>query len=274
MRNATQAGIFGALLFLAGLAVWIRDLRWLAMMSDTLPLALGIPLIAMVGGPWTLASVPSRLRPLWLVVALGGWGIGWMTESMTLLATGWAGLFWCWMRRHFVCEPRSARLILIAWMSFPWLVLDWPGVGWWFRLSAAKLVAAAFSLLALPVRQVGTSLEILGMPVEIQAACAGWNLLQLCVLTGLAGGIMELEDRRRFSVFLFLLPFIAWMANAARILMLSVIGLTWDSGVAGGEAHAPTAILVLLSVLALTRGSCLLLQTRRTTRSTLVHDAS
>jgi len=269
MTVRSQAWTGGLLLTLAALGIWMRDTQWQQAPADTLPLAMGLPAIALLGRPWRLADVANRVPLLaWLAGGLA-FGFGWMGGVLTPMAFGWTILVGCWIKRCFIPLPGRGRLLWIALFSFPWLVVDWPMIGWGFRLSAAEFVTGVFKMLAMPVTRVGTNLEVVGMPVEVQEACAGWNLLQLCLLYGLATSAMELRRNSRFVVLLVILPVLAWLANAIRILLLAVIGLSWGTGVAAGPLHAPTALVVLILVMVATRLICGFLDPRQTIRRTV-----
>ncbi|BCU79567.1 hypothetical protein llg_42820 [Luteolibacter sp. LG18] len=253
---------------MAGLAaaIWLRDRQWMLAPADTLPLMLGLPLMAFLGQPWCISEVPRPVAAWRWLVGGGLLGFGWTTAMLTSMAAGWAVLAGCWMERGFVPTHGKQRLVWIGLLSFPWLVIDWPGIGWAYRLSGAAFVEQVFSVLAMPVSRDGVTLEVVGMPVEVQAACAGWNLLQLCLLTGLASGAVDLRRTSRFGILLGALPLVAWLANSVRIFLLAVAGLSWGAGVASGPLHTPIALLVLLLVLVSTRGFAAVLEPKTVVR--------
>jgi exosortase/archaeosortase family protein len=247
-------------LALAALSIWARDLSWVAAPADTLPLALGLPLAYLLGKPWqpgdAAFSGPERL-----LVALGAAGFvcGWVLGCLSLLAVSWTLLSMLWASWSFVRRPRRGRLGCLLVLSFPWLVIEWQSIGWAFRLSSATLAEQVFGFLQMPTLREGTRIEVMGVPIAVDAACAGWNLLQLTLLAGVAFGTHEIRPARRFALFLCLLPAIAWLANLLRILTLAGIALSFDVQVASGVIHGLTGLTVLGAVLAMTKGLCFLL---------------
>ncbi len=260
MNRRRQIQLGGLLLALSAVAIWLRDRSWMMAPADTLPLALGLPLTYFLGCPWHIAENPAR-RSLRLLAAGGGIAltVGWVIGSLTLLAVSWTLLAMLWAHWSFASQARRIRLVWLLLLSFPWLVVDWPAIGWAFRLSSASVAEQVFNLMQLPAQRAGTHLEIMGVPVEIEASCAGWNLLQLALLAGVAFGTYEIRSACRFTLLLCLIPLIAWLANLLRILILSGIALASDTQVASGAIHGLTGLIVLGAVLAMTKGLCRLL---------------
>ena len=257
MTPTRQTWLGGGGLVLAAAAIWARDWRWLEAPADTLPLALGLPLAYSLGRPWQLSEggVAGK-HPLLIALAAAGFACGWIIDSLTLLALSWSLLALLWGQRNFVRVAGRGRLAWLLLLSFPWLVIEWQATGWAMRLSSACVAEQLFGLLQLPTQRDGTHLEIMGVPVEIEAACAGWNLLQLTLLTGVACGAYEIRSSRRFALLLALLPALAWLANLLRILILAGIALSFDSQVAAGVLHGLTGLLILAAVLAMTKALC------------------
>lgn len=271
MMRGRPIGICGIGLMLAAMAIWARDNRWLDSPADTLPLVLGLPLAWFLGHPWQartepLAASPARYAAIAGVALAGGWLFG----SLTLLALSWSALAMIWAHWSFASQPRRGRLAWLLVCSFPWLVIEWPAIGWTFRLSSAAVAEQIFNLLQMPTQREGTRIVIMGVPVEIEAACAGWNLLQLTLLAGVAFGTYEIRPPRRFALLLCLLPAISWLANLLRILILAGIALACDAPVASGAIHGLTGLAVLASVLAMTKGLCVLLDPPPPTTSRII----
>jgi len=260
MKRVRQIQLSGLLLALTAVAIWLRDPLWMMAPADTLPLALGLPLTYFLGYPWHSAK-NSAPRSLHLLAVGGGiaLGVGWVIGSLTLLAASWTLLAMIWAHWSFARQARRGRLFWLLLLSFPWLVVDWPVIGWVFRLSSATVAEQVFKLLELPAQRDGTHLVIMSVPVEIEASCAGWNLLQLALLSGVAFGTYEIRSASRFTILLCLIPAIAWLANLLRILILSGIALSYDAQVASGAIHGLTGLVVLGAVLAMTKGLCRLL---------------
>ncbi len=261
MSRQRQMWLGGIGLALTAGAVWARDLAWMRAPADTLPLALGLPLAYFLGRPWHphTGILPGH-KPALLTLGILGWIGGWILGSLTLLAFSWSFLALLWGHRWFTREPGRGRLAWLLVLSFPWLVSEWQAIGWAFRLSSAAVAEQVFGLLQMPTQREGTHLAIMGVPIEIEASCAGWNLLQLTLLTGVAVGAYGVRSPRRFALLLGLLPAIAWLANLLRILMLAGIALSFDTQVAGGTIHGLTGLAVLGGVLALLKWLCHVLE--------------
>lgn len=268
MNSARIRWATGSFLGLAAVAIWCRDLSWLPETADTLPLALGLGAAASLGKPWIPAPT-FRPPPSWLVaVAWLGFAIGWLSHSLTLLTVSFTALFHCWQRAVFLPQSHRSRILLLVLLSFPWLVLDWPSIGWHFRISAASTAEVLFNAIGLPTMREGTRFVVMGLPIDVKPSCAGWNLLQLSLLAGVALGILELPHHRRFWLLVSLLPAFAWFANLLRILALSVIGLTFDANLASGTLHSITGLTTLALVLLFIRTFCLWLASRSSSSTT------
>lgn len=238
--------------------VWSRDMSWVEKSADMLPLAAGFQLAAWLGGPWRMPRGPQRVHPsvAWPIFAGLVFVAAWILPCLTLLALSWTALAAYWMLRW--CRPQAniIGVLLILALSFPWMVIEWPQIGWWFRLSAAASVEGFFNLLQMPVQRHGTELLVLGESIHIEQACAGWNLLQLTLLAGAAIGVHDISKRPRFLMFLLLLPAMAWMANFLRILLLSALSLTFGLATAEGVWHGMTGLLVIAVVLGMAKLLC------------------
>jgi exosortase/archaeosortase family protein len=257
------AKLSAAALLAAAAGVWYRDHAWLAEAADTLPLAAGIPLALWLGRPWTPAShspAGKQVPRVLLFSGLVAFLLGWILPSISLLALAWTLLAWCWTRHWLRPRRGSFGIFLILLLSFPWLPLEWPAIGWWFRLSAAAACEQFFHLLAIPVERQGTDLRVMGSSIHIEAACAGWNLLQLTLMAGTAIATFELSRQRRLVWFLLALPFLAWAANFLRVLALTALSLSFDVATAEGTLHGLTGLLVLAAVLLLAKATCLILE--------------
>ena len=271
MNRRRQTWLGGMALVLAAGLIWARDLHWMAAPEDTLPLTLGLLLAYIIGQPWQPAANPfPKINRVLASGGLAAFTCGWIIGSLTLLAVGWTALVLTWMRWSFAPRARRGRLAWLLLLSFPWLVFEWPAIGWSFRLSSAIVAEQLFRLLQLPIHRDGTLLAIMGVPVRIEASCAGWNLLQLTLLAGLAIGTSEIRTSRRFALLLCLLPVIAWLGNLLRILILAVIALSFDTELASGAIHGLTGLVVLGAVLAITKGLCCLLEPARQSTSRII----
>jgi exosortase/archaeosortase family protein len=259
MNHSSKALLQALGLLLAAIGVWACDTAWLADLSDHLPLALGLFIVWYFGRPWNLLPEPASWpRLIWLAIPF--YVLGWLTGTMWMMSVGWALAFQAYARRYF--GQNHYKLAAVALFSFPWLVLEFPQIGYFFRYSACQLISFAFTVIGMPVVWQGTTIQILGLPIDVLPACAGWNMLQLSLLTGLTIAALELKKKSSFIVFLILLPVIGWLANVLRIFLLAVIALTISPQVASGPAHSPTALVVLMMVLALSHWICMAMAER------------
>jgi exosortase/archaeosortase family protein len=248
--NLQKLRILGGLgLLVAAILIWCRDLAWLDHPADTLPLAAGLLLAWRLGGPWKPRdALPRAHSTTSALIAAVLFLVGWIFSSLTLLALAWTLLAWVWTRSFYQIREGRGRLLLLLLLSFPWLALEWPQPGWWLRLSAATVSEGLFHFLHLPVVREGTQLMIAGVPVNIEPACSGWNLLQLSLIAAVAIGAHEIAPRRRFAIFLCLLPLLAWTANLLRILVLSGLALTFEVEVADGAFHTLGGLAAVLAM--------------------------
>lgn len=261
MNADTGRWMAGGGLILAAVMIWCRDGSWLSSMADTLPLLAGLPLAWWLGGPWISRQPSVSVRMNLAACAAGvAFAVGWMIPTLTLMAVAWTVMAWCWGAAFHRPEVRRWRVVFLAVLAFPWLVVEWQQAGWWFRLSSSAVAELFFRLLQMPVVREGTRLSVMGVPIQVEVACAGWNLLQLTLLAGLVLGIREIASNRRFCIFLALLPALSWVANTVRILVLTGVALSFDVAAADGAIHGITGLLVIAVVIGLARLLCALLE--------------
>jgi exosortase/archaeosortase family protein len=266
MKSRNQSAKIAALgLLVSAVLIWWRDTSWSADLADTLPLAAGIPLAFWLGIPWKRICTEQepRLPLVWPWLAGILFAISWVLLQLTLLALAWTAFAAYGMRRWWRPSGNVAGLLLVLLFSFPWLVMEWPQIGWWFRLSAAFATEGLFQLLQMPVLRSGTELQILGEIIRIEPACAGWNLLQLTLLVGLSIGIHDLSQPRRFWIFVLLLPALAWVANLIRIVALSGLCLTFGVETAEGLWHGLTGLIVIAAVVGMAKWLCHAMEPRK-----------
>ena len=272
MNQRNSRSLAGCGLILAAGLIWCRDLGWVSEPADTLPLLAGIPLAWWLGRSWVPLTNPDfRGKTLPLLAAAFAFAAGWMVSNLTLLAMAWTALAWCWVTIFHQPREGRGRVVFLLALAFPWMVLEWQHVGWWFRLSSASAAEEFFHLLRMPVIREGVRLNVMGVPIHVEAACAGWNLLQLTLLAGVAMGIREMKSNGRFIVFICLLPALSWIANFIRILALTAIALSFDVQAADGAFHGVTGLLVIFAVIAMTRLLCMLIDPPVASTSRIVH---
>jgi exosortase/archaeosortase family protein len=247
-----RGAAFAAVLALLALHLWLRDRAWASDPSDALVLLAGFPLFAWLGRPWVrrAAPAPAPRGPLALGAAL--YLVGAAVDSPLALATGWTALFWAWLASRYEGEPlaHARRLLVLPWLAFPWLLLGGARVGWVFRLTAAWVAAHAFAWAGFPVSREGTCLVAAGVPIAVDAACAGLNVLQAMGIAGGATAAVMLRGRRGYLGALALLPVLAWLANTLRVLILGGAALAAGPEFASGLFHrwGGLSVLVLMFV--------------------------
>jgi exosortase/archaeosortase family protein len=144
------------------------------------------------------------------------------------------------------CRRRVQRLLLLPLLAFPWLALEGASLGWWFRLSGAWTAEHLFGLAGLAVTRVGTHLLVQGLPISVDASCAGLKVLQALLIAGTAVAFLQIGDRPGYSWSLPVLAGLAWLANTLRVLVLSGAALTVSPEFAQGWFHAWGGWFVLM----------------------------
>ena len=200
---------------------------------------------------WKSDPLPSPLvwsGPVALFVA------GNMTGIVFPQAVGWTWAFFLWSRASVASSALPVGRSWIAFFFvFPWITHDFPAVGWWFRLSGAAASGAVFQLLGFPVVRVGTRLLVGGLPVNVEAACAGMGLLQGLLVAGVVLLLLYFPTGRMFYYLLPAIPVLAWASNTARIAGITAVALSEGVEFSQGIFHtwgglAVTAIMVGLTV--------------------------
>ena len=251
MTSDRHVWLCGVALGAAAVMIWWCDLAWMVHPADSLPLAMGFLLAWWLGRPWCVDIHPLRgAAVVGVVASIALLVLGWLSVS------GWSCLVMGWVSGSFAVVPRRMRMGWLLVFSFPWLMMEWPSLGWWFRLSSTTCVACVFDWLRLPVEHAGTSLRVLGLPIEIEAGCAGWNLLQLSLLCGTFIGAREIERAKSFAVFMVVLPLMAWFANAMRILLLCGLALSSGVDLASGAIHHLLGLAAVVIMLVIAKGIC------------------
>lgn len=238
----------GGLLIGAGL-IWLHDLSWLPVASETLPVLAALPLFVWLGAPWRFRPEPFEFHAKTLGAAGVLLAVGFALDLTFLLAAAWTLALWSWLRARVVGERASlSRLVLLPLMAFPWLTLDLAPLGWWFRLTAAWAADYLFGALGFVVVRQGTNLLVHGLPIEVAPVCAGMNSLQSVLIAGIVLAWLYLGRSRWFWLSLATLPMLAWMANVARICSVVAMALSWGTSFARGWFHEVGGWLVVMVV--------------------------
>jgi exosortase/archaeosortase family protein len=247
MKTARIPGLAALLLF-AGF-IWLRDTRWMQSAADTAPVLAALPLYLWLAWPLKWRAEPG-LRARWAVpCALLAALAGVAADCTAPLAAAWCLFLFAWLDT-FV-ESFSRRLLILPFLAFPWIANDAQAVGWWFRFSGAGAVGGLFSILGFQVQREGTFLVVQGLPLAVDAACSGLNVLQAMGIAGFAVAYVKVPPGARFWTALAILAPLAWLANSIRILSLGVIALSFGADFAMGWFHQWGGWLVLCVMFAL-----------------------
>ena len=224
----------GVLLIGAAL-IWLHDLAWVPVASETLPVLATLPLFVWLGAPWRFRSDQFQLYGKTLAAAGVVLVFGLALDLTCLLAASWTLALWGWLRARVVSESACLRrLMLLPMMAFPWLTLDLAPLGWWFRITAAWAADHLFGALGFVVVRQGINLVVHGLPIEVAPACSGMNSLQSVLIAGFVIAWIELRSSRWFWLGLATLPLLAWTANVARICSVVALALSWGTDFARG----------------------------------------
>ncbi len=245
--QGTVAGtvVMAALLVLLG--GWIAvtghtpgdDDPWIPLLALAFLLAIHHPVVWR--RPPAFLSAAGWLVPAALFIA------GNLLTLLTLQAAGWTLAF----RRLAQATVGSSGVpVSRSWLAFfflfPWITHDFPQVGWWFRLSGATVTGWLFAALDFPVVQQGTNLLVGGLPMSVEAACAGMGLLQSLLVVGVILLLLHFPSGPWFYLLLPALPVLAWMANTARIATITAVGLSAGIPFSQGLFHTWGGLFVTL----------------------------
>ncbi|MES2706233.1 MAG: exosortase/archaeosortase family protein [Verrucomicrobiota bacterium] len=237
-RNFLLAGLLAFAAF-----IWLRDMSWVTAAEDTVPVLIALPLCLWMGKPWEWRREAGTVSPLLpaAAVLLGLAGI--LTDATLLLAGSWCLLALAFCRAHLV--RFAPRLLLLALLGFPWIHQSAGQIGWWFRYTGAGVSAGLFTAFGQSVTREGTFLMVNHMPLSVEAACGGLNVLQAMLVAGVVVALRTLPAGKPFWIAsLLLLPF-AWLANTLRIFLIGVTGLVFGAEFAMGWFHTFGGWIVL-----------------------------
>ncbi len=248
-----QDYIIVLLLFFFALFIWLRDLAWLTSADDTLPVLVSIPLFLWLGDPWEFRSDDASLSTNGITAVVALLVAGVLLNLTLLLAASWTLLLWIWLKVRTPAERHDniRKLLVFAFIAFPWIALDFDRVGWWFRLSGASVTGDVYGILGFSVLQDGTNLTVENLPISVEAACSGMNTLQSMLIAGSVANYMILGETSRYWWNIPLLFVISWVANTIRIIALVAAALIVSRDFAMGTFHTwgGWAIIVVMFVI-------------------------
>ncbi|WP_309400700.1 archaeosortase/exosortase family protein [Cerasicoccus maritimus] len=235
----------GAALVGLWLVIWSRPMVQRLAVDNSWPLLIGLLLAFWLGRPWRLRLDAKAPASVLVVCGVLLFALGLLSEILLLAASGWTLLLFLWVQTSWEGPMDLKAWSMLSFFSFPWIATDLSSLGWHFRLSGAWAAESLFTGLGFSIRREGTLLDVQGLPVAIEPACAGMNLLPVLLLTGAAVGLVFLGGQVRFWLFIVLLFPLAWLANTIRICVITAVALTWGSQFASGFFHTWGALLVL-----------------------------
>ncbi|HHO76653.1 MAG TPA: exosortase/archaeosortase family protein [Deltaproteobacteria bacterium] len=246
--------IFLILLFFLAFFIWVRDLAWISSLDNTLPIILSLPLFIWLGWPWRFTTQDNPLLFSGLMICAIVFIIGVALNITFVLALSWTGILWYWLSSRLDRKTAISirRLLILPILSFPWLALEGDAIGWWFRLSSARVTSEIFSLMGFDVLHEGTRIIVQGLPVGIGEPCSGINVLQSMLIAGSALAYIYLRKHPGYWLNIGLLISIAWMANTVRIVVVCIVALTLSPEIALGLFHTFGGWFVLFMMLCLT----------------------
>lgn len=245
--------VYLALLTALAAFIWLRDTSWATQLDDTLPILIALPLFFWLDWPWKFEEGEFTLTPRFIYMGIGTLVLGILSNLTVLLSIGWCLLLWGWIQERVSPSSRHGllRMMILPFMAFPWVTLDAHSLGWCFRLSGAWASAQVLSLSGFEVLHQGTRLLVNGIPISVEAACAGLNTLQSMLIAGSILAYLQLGKHWIYWVNLPLLFVMAWIANTMRILTLSLAAVLVSPEFAMGPFHdaGGWGVLVLMFLL-------------------------
>jgi exosortase len=241
MKIKTLLALAG-LVLLGGL-IWRQGFNAAETPADTLPLLAAFPLYLWLTLPRKWRKEPATRPPVTAWVGLGLLVLGALADWSLLLALGWVAMLDAF-QGHFV-EKMPRRFLVLPLLGFPWVTQNLASVGWVFRYTGAAAVQAAFTAMGVEVHREGTLLLIRNLPLSVEPACAGLNVLQSMLIVGCLMVCMRVPAGKFFWLCIAALVPLAWIANTARIFMLGCAGLVCGADFARGWFHQWGGWLVL-----------------------------
>lgn len=247
MSERTQMQPAGWFLLAIYPLIWLIDLSWWQLAPDVLIIVGILPLAWLLNRRAGVSGKSADRRPGLTKVAILLLTVGILLNQFSLMAFAWS-----WLATDYVFPATKlsrVRLWVLCTGAFPWILVEGQRVGWYFRLTGADLTVWLYDLLNYEVTGGGTLLEIEGLPISVETACSGLQLLQVLLSGGIALTLVRFPKEPGFWCMLALLPALAWFANTVRIIVISAWGLNFGAEAAVGAFHTWGALIVILSML-------------------------
>lgn len=154
-----------------------------------------------------------------------------------LLLTYWG---WAWARRLFF---PVAYLVLMV--PLPYVVYD--SVAFPLRLVAARLAGWGLRLIGYPVLVEGNVIHLPSVVMDVVDACSGIRSLISLLAVGVILAHLMLGGRWRQVLLVALVPPVAMLANALRVLVTGVLAERLGDAVIKGATHDFVGWLVFMA---------------------------
>ena len=248
-----QDRIFVLLLVAYGALIWLRDLHWAEDASNTLPILAALPLFVLLGSPWQFRRTPLPPSTWSIAIMCGLSVLGVCLESTFVSAVAWtialAAFLGSRLEQSHWCRVR--RLLALPLLAFPWMHHEALWIGWWFRVTAARVAVAFFDVAGFTVAREGTCVFVNDVGLDIEPACSGLHALQVMLIAGSAVAFLQLGERKSYWWHIPVLVVMAWIANTTRILLVGVIAVTVDYEHARSAFHDWGGVAVLCFMFAM-----------------------
>jgi exosortase len=229
-------------LLILGAFIWLRGAPVPEAPAEMLPLLAAFPLYLWLVRPRWSPCPPDHL-PRTAIAGLVLTLAGIAADSTLLLSAGWIAFLDVFQSAFLERIPR--RFLILPFLGFPWVTQNLDSLGWLFRYTGAGAVQLLFTLLGCTVHREGTLLLIQNLPLSIEPACAGLNVLQSMLIVGALLICARVPAGPRFWLALASLVPLAWVANTTRIFSLGCAGLLFGPDFARGWFHNYGGWLVL-----------------------------
>ena len=231
--------------------IWTLDQEWRLLAPDVLVVLVVLPLGWVLSRKYPVqesghaSAVNSNFALCGAALLIAGI----FTLKMTLMAFGWGLLASALIFNRSRISPW--RLALLSAGAFPWVLLDFSELGWFFRLSGADATAVIYQLAGYSVQSDGTYVKVNDLLISVEAACSGMELLQVLISGGVGLSLIQYPIRRQFWLMVLLLPALAWISNTVRILSITFWALQFGTDAASGAFHTWGALVVMATMLML-----------------------
>jgi exosortase D (VPLPA-CTERM-specific) len=191
------------------------------------------------------AGLPLVMLSLFvLVLGVLGAELFFSRVSLLILLAGLIILFQGWTFFHAVLFPWAFLILMVP---IPTLIMQ--HVTFPLQLLASRLATWLLELVGVPVLQLGNTIVLAKMPLEVAQACSGIrSLLTLVTLAIIYGYLMETRNWVRVALACSAVP-IAVVANSFRIFGTGLLVQYWDPDKAEGFYHAFSGWLIFVVAL-------------------------